>query len=69
MKKSFDEIISIVVGSSCGALCRWITVETSYFKSKQYLGIILVNGVGSFILGSLSGFNSKRTTKPHLSLL
>lgn len=69
MKKSLDEIISIIIGSSGGALCRWYTIESSYFKSRQYLGILLVNGIGSFILGSLSGFHSKRTTKPHLSLL
>ena len=69
MKKSFEDILSVVIGSSCGALCRWGTIETSLFKTRQYLGIVVINGIGSFLLGSLSGYSSKRAIKPQLSLL
>jgi hypothetical protein len=67
--KSFEEVGAVVLGASSGALCRWLTVDSSYFRSKPFLGILCVNGIGSLILGTLVGYQSIRAPKPHLSLL
>lgn len=69
INKTSEEILSIICGASFGSLCRWFTVESSLFKSKQYLGILFVNGVGSIILGGLNGYYSKRIANKNLSLL
>jgi fluoride ion exporter CrcB/FEX len=67
--KTLEEAGAVILGASCGALCRWLTVDSSYFRSKPYLGILCVNGIGSLILGTMVGYQSIRASKPHLSLL
>jgi fluoride ion exporter CrcB/FEX len=67
--KTIEEAGAVILGASCGALCRWFTVDSSYFRTKPFLGILCMNGIGSLILGTVVGYQSMRALKPHLSLL
>ncbi|MDQ6989894.1 MAG: fluoride efflux transporter CrcB [Mariprofundaceae bacterium] len=51
----YKQVLAIAVGASCGAVCRWWVV----LLMQRYLGAgypwatLLVNALGSFILGFL----------------
>lgn len=49
------QVLAISVGASCGAVCRWWTVLLiqRWFGAGYPWATLLVNAVGSFVLGFL----------------
>lgn len=60
---------AVMFGAACGALCRWSISESHTFKHRPYLAILAVNGVGSFVLGSVFGYSAMKSLNPRISLL
>jgi fluoride ion exporter CrcB/FEX len=69
MEPKLLEVGAIVIGASAGALCRWAVVDTKLFSNRPYIGILLVNGVGSCLLGGLASFHLLKGVNPTLYLL
>ncbi len=70
---NWQNILLVFIGSGLGGVCRFgighLVNEQNYIAQKHFIPTIIVNVVGSFIIGVLFAYSSKENIGQSLPLL
>ncbi|NOL48777.1 fluoride efflux transporter CrcB [Pelistega europaea] len=65
-----NSILAIMIGASCGALCRWfLSMKLNHLLPNLPLGTLVANLLGGYLIGFLMAFFAHHASNPEWRLL